>query len=202
MNELPVMPVRAKYADETSSGKDIDTSIAALEDKTQKISHAAGGTSVEGNLSAGAITGNSIIENMSGYSFVESAVQAGLTKEYIYAGVVKNGNKLTFVLAVNLTRTDEMQSGYVDFGYFSAPQDVLDKIYPTEIGGAYFVDLKQQLLIEGFSSTKQCNCYMQKANGTLSTVTHIQDPNNNMVLNTKYYVRYEVTILLSDNLIS
>lgn len=161
----------------------------------------AGTLTTSGNISTSAkISGAEIVEDMYGYSFVKSTDIAGLTKEYIYAAAVKNGNKLTFVIAVNLTRTGEMQSGYIDFGYFAAPQSILDRIYPTEIGGAYFVDLKQQLLIEGFSSTKQCNCYMQKAIGTLPTVAYVQDPNNNMVLNTKYYARYEVTLLLSENL--
>lgn len=70
MNELPVMPIRAKYADETTNGVNIDDAIdtlettvgdstaglvkkvSDLEDKTQKISYSDGGTSVDGNLSA------------------------------------------------------------------------------------------------------------------------------------------------------
>ena len=31
MNNLPIMPIRAKYADETAEGKNIDTAITALE---------------------------------------------------------------------------------------------------------------------------------------------------------------------------
>ena len=148
------------------------------------------------------IKGNEIIENMIGYSFSPSSTPvANLTREYIYVGIVKNGNKLTYVYALNLTRTGSVESNYVDLGTFTIPQLVANKIYPTTIGGADFVDLKDVLLNAGLGSTNKCQCYTQKGVNALSSATYINDINSTLVLNQKYYVRYEVTILLSENLV-
>lgn len=165
----------------------------------------SGNLTVTGDISGDDISGNSIIEYMDPtvYRFLPSSTPvANLTREYVYVGMVKNGNKFTYVYAMNLTRTGTIGADYIDLGTIYLPQAVADKIYPTNIGGADFVDLKNILLNAGFGSTNICECYTQKGIATLSSACHVTDINNTMTLNQKYYVRYEVTILLSDNLAS
>lgn len=154
-----------------------------------------------GNVNiAGNFTADSIVENMTGYVFTKAAATANITTEYIYCGIVKTGNKLSFVVAANITRTGEVDNGYIDFGYFVCPAEVMNKIYPVNIGGADFIDLKETLLNEGLGSIKHCNCYAQKGLNTISCIAWVADPNNTLVLDQKYYVRYECTLLLSEDL--
>ena len=136
-------------------------------------------------------------EPMSGYSF-RFIPKENLTIEGIYAGAVKNGNKLTLVLACNLTRTDTVVGDPIA-GEFTVPSDILSKLYPTLIGSDNYLDLKEIDAWVNDTSKKTIATFMKKSN-TLNVVLNVTNVNS-LVANTKYYYRYEVTFLLSDNLI-
>ena len=146
----------------------------------------------------GKITGSEIVENMSGYS-AEIPAQEGYTKELVYCGIVKNGNKLTIVAALNITRTADAQTNECSLVYFNIPSDIYAKLYPTQVGGYNFLDNKLLTAFDGAWSGVSGYAYMEKPgsnriNSTISTT--------NFVVDTKYYVRYEATFLLADNLIN
>ncbi len=168
----------------------------------------SGNISINGNLNATGtingtkVTGNEIVEAMSGYSYIQPTPLAGLTREIIYAGAVKNGNKITCAIAMNLTRTDTITDA-VSLGVINMPQSVLDKLYPVRIGTTDLLSVTNLLLKSSFSGEGiSVPAYVGKGSGGLffgfTNVTAI----NTMTLNTKYYVRIEVTYLLSDNLAS
>lgn len=145
------------------------------------------------------ITGGEIVENMSGYSFTSSPAIENITKEDVYAGVVKNGNKLTIVCACNFTKS-ATTTGNQDFGAFVIPTAVLNKLIPAQIGSYQYMDVR---VIQGASSgwsTINMGVYCQK---TTTGVRLAIDSFglSQMVADTKYYVRYELTFLLSDSLI-
>ena len=146
----------------------------------------------------GLITGGEIVEKMSGYSFASMEAPSNLTVEPIYSGIVKNGNKLTLVFAFNMTRTDTVDSG---FGfYYTVPQSVADKLYPTTIGGYDFLSVGEYGAWSSNSATKPLKAYSVKSGLSIAFGTNIADINE-LTLNTKYYCRIEVTFLLSDSLV-
>ena len=151
-----------------------------------------------GNLPS--VKANEIIENMSGYSFEEGAVNAGLTKEFVYAGVVKNGNKITFVVALNLTRTDTVLA--VDIGNFILPHSIMEKIYPSRIGGYDYVSVGEYSVWSSDATSKNIQLYSLKdvANDKITIQGNVT-PIGDLTANTKYYCRWELTLLLSENLI-
>ena len=146
----------------------------------------------------GKITGNEIIENMSGYSFDKSTETSGVTREYVYVGVVKNGNKLTCVCALNLTFDNAPLGEYgVYMGYLTIPNEIASKLYPTQIGAYGFLDVSQVMALESNLKGIPIMVYSEKAGNGIS-MTAVA--NENLEANKKYYVRLEMTFLLSDNL--
>lgn len=151
--------------------------------------------SLSGANFIGAITSPSIIETMSGYSFTK-ATPTNVTLSYIYVGAVKTGNKLTLVCSVEITRTGDVTGGSFTVGSFSIPAEVGQKLYPTTsnwlkidkiyAGKNYYEGIDLPLLMIKNSDTG------------ISAVAY--NVNSLMVLNQKYYLRYEATFLLSDNL--
>lgn len=161
-------------------------------------------TLTDGHISTPIITtsGNKIealkpiVEAMSGYSFTKGS-NANFTYDFIYAGIVKNGNKLTCVVALNLTMNIATTNNIV-IGYFNMPSDVASKLYPTQIGTYAFLDVKEVPAYSDFNQNIMLKSYNQKS-GNSSRLEVIV---NNMEVGTKYYIRYEITFLLSDNLAS
>lgn len=156
----------------------------------------SGNLTVTGGISGNAITGDSIIENMSGYSYNPASSTATRTLEDIYAGVVKNGNKLTLVLAFNATLT----SGDLDiYPNFVVPASVANKLFPTRIKGydaLSFIDVIVQPTESGATVNGTALIYKSGSAIVLNIYA------NSMVANTKYYIRIEQTFLLSENLAS
>lgn len=142
-----------------------------------------------------AITSPSIVEDMEGYSFSKNTIE-NATMNVIYAGVVKNGNKLTFALLIEFTRTGTLSFG--DIGTFSIPSSVASKLYPAPLTplndslGAkvvnFYASYNTKVAIDSVA-IKGTNSIYFRIYG-LSSLT--QD--------TKYQARIEVTFLLSDNL--
>ena len=138
------------------------------------------------------LTANSIIEKMTGYAF--SPYSSAVTP--IYAGVVKNGNKITFVIAGNITTAaSHPESGSYGLGIFTIPSSIGDKLYPI-------VNTRLADTITPFIS----NLYGAPANAVTiclkdsSTILSIQVLTNQLAVSTTYEFRYEITFLLSDNL--
>ncbi|MBO7696341.1 MAG: hypothetical protein J6T10_27200 [Methanobrevibacter sp.] len=151
----------------------------------------------------GDFTADEIVEKMSGYSFVPTheGDDANLTKEFIYCGAVKNGNKLTLVMAVNLTRTGTI-SGTQIIGQFIVPSDVYAKLYPTDIGGYPYLALFNSEIWSTESDSVILKNFVGKYGNNAIDIQCFSTPlNTNLVENTKYYLRLEMTFLLSENLI-
>lgn len=156
-----------------------------------------------GNVNiAGNLTADSIIENMTGYSYDKDSETSNLTRELVYAGVVKNGNKLTFVIAMNITRTGAM-GNYINCGSFTIPLSVASKLYPSAVIND-LLEVQQLQALSSFSSDP----VIFKGFSFKDLPTKIKFQcwdltfDSKLTLNTTYYVRYEVTFLLSNNLAS
>ena len=150
-----------------------------------------GNINIDGNFTA-----NSIIENMSGYSFITTSTDAVFTLTYV--GVVKNGNKLTLVIAGQMTLDSSINPGnYKQFGTFVVPSSVGALIYPnmsSDRVGPTIVPVSsgvQNIAVHGGFLSKYSNtnfgCYFSPVS-TISVGT--------------YYLRYEATFLLNDSLVS
>lgn len=148
----------------------------------------------------GPITSPSIIEDMSDYSFVKSTTTSTHEYEYVYAGVVKNGNKLTIALAVNFTRLDSIAISQV-FGKFNLPASVFDRLNSTLIGGSNYLSIQNVDAWSGENATPVPLRFLaKKSSGTSVNFEVKVGTLNNLTVNTKYYVRCEITFLLSENL--
>lgn len=143
----------------------------------------------------GAITAPSIIENMSGYSFTKKSSDTDKTLTYLYAGVCKNGNKVTFVVFVKVTRLQTITVNSIPLGTFSIPSSVADKLYPYQ--GNWLNTLK----VYGantYVSGVEIPCLITK--GTNAISIQLNGVNTAMTAETEYLIRVEQTFLLSDNL--
>lgn len=163
----------------------------------------SGDITISGNLTVtGNITGDSIIENMSGYSFIKRTGSTNPLFEYIFAGAVKNNNKLTLALAFNLTRTDTISAAQI-LGEFKLPRAICDLLYPTLIGSYNVLAIGEAFVtsdgVNGAGITYQIE---KDANLENVIFKFIGSTNMNdvLTLNTKFFTRIEATFLLSDNL--
>lgn len=161
-----------------------------------------GNINLAGTFNATSITGDSIIENMSGYSF-GGKTSTKATFEYIYAGVVKNGNKLTLALAMNITRTDDFTSGQ-PIGSFVVPNSVGNKLFTSLVGSYNLLGMINANISKDGIAIKNVVCQIQKpyANEILITLTSSGNLNTQFTINDKYYLRFEATFLLSNNMAS
>lgn len=154
------------------------------------------------SVNAKKITGDSIIENMNGYS-AELRTPSNITLENVYQGVVKTGNKITFVCAIKITRTGTIASD-VDLVRFTIPSKIGANLYPVTLGtypnGLAFQNIS---VMDSYKSGSSQYALLEKSNNT-SLTFYICNPTsiNNLTLNTEYYFRMECTFLLSNNLIS
>ena len=168
------------------------------------VEHPVDITALEGQTIAPAIvnattsiSAPSIIESMSGYS-AELKTKSGYTFEKVYIGACKNGNKLTLSFAINVTKTDADAIGYFDLVDLVIPSAVGNNLYPTLIGGYNFLDVK---VLQAFSSNVDyVSCSMYIAKDSSSKIVLAFANANNLVVNTKYYIRYEATFLLDTSL--
>lgn len=142
---------------------------------------------------SGDITGGSIIENMSGYSFTKSS-HSGYTYNVNYAGVVKNGNKITFVIAYDITKNDSSAGNDMELGYFNIPAAVGNSLVPNALG---YIDQRDVLYFSSAIAVSSKPIWVQKEN---ATTIKISIYNGGIIVGTKYYARLETTFLLSDNL--
>lgn len=133
-------------------------------------------------------------EVMKGYSFTKGTTE-NVTYDYLYAGACKNGNKITFVAYVGITRTDATAGANIRIGNFIIPNDILNKLYPATETWLTFNNL---YCGSDYASGVNVPALVMKGDsGIIMTLYN----SSNLILNTKYYVRYEVTFLLSENLV-
>lgn len=217
MNNFPTMPIRAQYADKSASGKELDDAVV-VEDGEVTIDKLIVGeadahkvVSDEANideltadevsinrLSGGDITGDSIIENMSGYDY-ETATIASTTLVYNYIGAVKNGNKLTIVVDGKLTPTSSTPYN-VNLGWFKMPSDVIAKLVPTD--GVVAFGTIGFYTATGSSAPKQIGTQYYKS-GTEAVLIQLMSVSplaGVLTADTTYRFRIEQTFLLSENL--
>ena len=148
------------------------------------------------------ITGAEIVEKMSGYSFSTSGViDENLVESLSYAGVVKNGNKITFVVAGKLKRTDTLVETTTHKFTFTIPSSVGSKLFETTIGGVSVLDARFNSLMKSYNSGISKPCLCQK-NSNTSIFFIFYGLGTDLEVNTDYSFRIEQTFLLSDSLIS
>ena len=142
------------------------------------------------------ITGAEIVEKMSGYSMAVTS-QSNYDVEKVYFSAVKNGNKLTVVTALNITKRTGASDNY-NYGSITIPSAVGAKLYPATLG-VYdnIMDNRVIKCLSNLNSGIDSNAWITKNSNTL---LRFNINCYNMVVDTKYYVRYEVTFLLSDDL--
>ena len=156
----------------------------------------------EFDLECKSVQADSIIENMSGYSFaVASSLALFNSLDITYAGAVKNGNKLT--LAVS--GTYDPKSGLMDAGgapmfSFGIPEAVGQKLFPTEIGGVADVLSYGELTSAVNTQTYKATHYRLTKASSTSLLFTIMTTGASLVADTTYFFRVEITFLLSDNL--
>ncbi len=153
-----------------------------------------GNVNISGTLNATKVTGDEIVENMSGYSAVLGS-DTNFTYEKVYVGACKNGNKLTLVVALNLTK-GAGAGGFPTLCTITIPASVASKLYPTQVGQYNFLDNRVINIFASNTSYVAGVAYVSKNSNNLMFVMS----SANMVENTKYYVRYEATFLLGNDI--
>ena len=165
-------------------------------DKTYIDTQLASKADLSGANFTGNITAPSIIENMSGYSFAKQTNLADATLEYKYVGVCKNGNKITFVLFAKINFSVLPISGIFNLGSFYIPGSVGTKLFPFS-GSDLSYD--ECLFYSAYNIKATVNTIMKK---TTDQIVFPQFYSAGLSVNTDYYLRYEKTFLLSENLAS
>ena len=147
------------------------------------------------------VKADEILENMEGYSFVKATAVTNLEIEHVYASVVKTGNKITFVSAMNFTRTGTVNENQ-NMGYFKMPASIGSKLIPSQIGSIDYLDVRQVTAEKTGWELVDMPVYVRKTDDTQIGLSAGSGGLVNLTLNTKYYCRYEVTFLLSDNMVT
>ena len=181
-----------------------DTSIAEAVD-AYLVENPVDITALEGQTIApaivnatGSISAPSIIETMNGYSFT---AQTGWTG--VYVGVVKNGNKITFAIFGNMS-FDESVPSSIRLGDFVIPSAIGSNLYPYIVSGSDVLSQKNFELFEN-TNTNQIGLPVAflttKTSNTGVRVYVILETQASLTTGKTYNFRYEVTFLLSENLI-
>ena len=186
-----------------SAGQIKQVSNFSIDASQHLIANYNNGTSTDlgaifsGNVNiAGNFTADSIIENMTGYSFDPSSVDSRVTLDYV--GAVKTGNKITFVIAGQMVLPANISTGsYIDLGLFLIPSAVCSHIIanfsPNRVGPTPVLiakDIQHGYMHSGFIS-KYTDGRLKFMFNPLSEITA-----------DTYYFRYEVTFLLGTNLVA
>lgn len=154
----------------------------------------SGNVNIDGNFTA-----NSIIENMEGYSFnFTSGPATGFTITPIYAGVCKNGNKITFVWFMKLRTTTASAMSYA--GDFIIPKTISGKLFAVgALDNALAVGKVE--MFKSVASSETYNYSIQKyPQGDKTRITLVLRNISQLSLDTDYYFRVEATFLLNDSL--
>ena len=153
------------------------------------------GAIFNGNINiAGNLTADSIIENMTGYTFSLNDVDEKIS--VAYAGVVKTGNKITFVVSGTLNaESDIALSTSISMGRFVVPTSVGQKIYPNF--DTRRIGPRRLLLGKAYNEGIDIMSFVTKWTDTLLQPYMSA---SQIIPQGTYHFRYEETYLLSDNL--
>ena len=150
----------------------------------------------EGNIPE--IKADSIIENMSGYKF-NDLEPTGFTINFVYAGACKNGNKLTLVVFMTITRTSGTFTN--DICSFEVPKNVGSKLFPDSSLGIGIISLWQAQAYSNVYTKVDLDLRMTKTESTNYDTLQITGSGlGSLTLDTLYNLRIEQTFLLSENL--
>ena len=156
-----------------------------------------GNVNITGDLAvSGLITGGEIVETMTGSSAGTishgDGVNCNITP--IYMGVVKTGNKITFVYYFSYERISN--KGLQTLAQFIIPSAVGAKLYPDGDGVLAYQSVYGAITSQTGANTPM---YLDKiSNGMVSVaMSDVGLSNGNT-----YKIRFEQTFLLSDNLAS
>ena len=172
-----------------------------IQDSPEQVVEALAGQNISpANISAsGSISGDEIIENMSGYSFSMPYDGESYTINIPYAGVVKTGNKITFAIALEFTRiSDSIDNYWPQFGRFAIPEEIYNKLFPSL---SNILDTKSLVLLSSASDTNPPSLYGRVTkHASLHEINFVLAQPQNLTKDTTYFTRYEATFLLSENL--
>ena len=136
-------------------------------------------------------------ETMEGYSAQIYSELPNLN--VVYAGVCKNGNKITFVIAFDFTTNAEQTSVQGTICAFVIPSDIGAKLYAyTDAPFTNSLDKKVLECWKTASTHIDGNEYAYKQN---NQVIEINCAVSGLSASTKYICRIEKTFLLSENLV-
>ena len=159
---------------------------------------------IKGTINADKITGDEIVENMEGYSFTPSESTGSWTITHIYEGVVKNGNKITFVVAFKMKATEANPSTEFGLGRFNIPKSIWDKLYPVTIEGYEFLSIDNSVAVNvaSYGTKKDTGFYTQKVSvgGIYGVSVAMKFSTTGISANDEFYQRLEITFLTSENL--
>ena len=148
---------------------------------------------------SGNITAPSIIENMDPLDYRFTDHERIQNNSFIYAGAVKNGNKLTLVVFGSLTRTTGDDTNNFACA-FTLSESVASKIYPYSVGGVNnLVAVNKLVMFSGVDSLTDSVSYMIQKSGRVLNI-YLRNMSS-LTDETTYLYRIEVTFLLNDNLI-
>lgn len=154
------------------------------------------------NLNAdGNFTANTIIENMTGYSFTKGIPPTNVTYNFLYDGIVKNGNKLTCACALIVNSISDIAGlTALQICDFIVPTNIASKLYGIDIGttnnclgSSSSVSFYQGNL--SFKSAKMV--YLKHDARHIRCICY---PAETLEANTNHLLRFEITFLLSDNM--
>lgn len=138
-----------------------------------------------------------VVELMTGYSFVVNTSLSNVSLDVIYAGVCKNGNKLTLTIFGKLTNNGASD---VYLASFPAPSSILSKLYPYVVQGANVLAQKE---VEFFPSENFSALPLKAVFETTKSNTAIiinARKLSELTTGVEYFFRFEQTFLLSENL--
>lgn len=154
----------------------------------------SGNLTASGTITGSVVTGNSIVEIMNGYR-AEVRTNTGWTVEKVYIGACKTGNKLTVVVALNLTRGTGAANNPTLIN-FIVPEEVGQNLYPSSITGT--LDSKNVAAYKDYLNHVGIDTFVTKASNSLFRIAI--ENGNALELATPYYFRYEATFLLGPTL--
>ena len=160
----------------------------------------SGNVNIDGTLNATKVTGNEIVETMSGYSFTPR-YREDANFEYMYASVCKNGNKLTFVVFIAITPTQAINANTnIHLGDFIIPNDIYtNKLISYKVGNTSdVIGQGKTPLLYGLNYSYDCQFFLRKEGSSIISIHGYNSETLN--IGTTYLIRIEQTFLLSDSM--
>ena len=135
-----------------------------------------------------------VVEVMAGYSVRDGNPQINLS----YFGISKNGKKLTIAYSGSITPTSELLNELIALRIVEIPSSIGSKIIPQLQNRIVCDDV---MLVDNTytsSTAKRAMVYVTKWSDVQITI--YLAPAESLTIGTTYYLRGEITFLLSDNL--